>query len=623
MLLAGRLTVPDEIRAVLFDLDGVLLDTLSFEEGLVDGILQTRIPDAPPIPREVFRRAFALPIAESWRLMLEAMSLPCSDDVVQRLTTDLASQRANGHPEVLIGAAELLRAAAGHLRIAIVSNNSRSQVRQLLEAAGLLIDGVLIVGTDDGHPSKPAPDMYEAAAHQLGLPPAQCVAVEDSLIGARAARGAGAFVVGVATGPCDFDELATSTDVDVACANLESPAVSFAPGDVTDKRIDTPNEFVSHMVEHIAWRSGCSVSLTWLSDDWRALGREVGAEYARWTDREEPVEVIGLIDDGSARVRIGHAPAHVACVSALAGDLDWFLGLRVEQLPSGHGLVELISGIAEGGGLRIDVEVVSIEDAHHTWEAIFRAIGVCLRDLSSELLSFAANAQVGNLTQERFGVRVLTASARSAAVVRETAESVCRAELVVDDTVLEATIITSESIDMRGLDDLLTVFGRAAGLGGAVEFRATQLSSSHVVAEDIGMTIGEALRALATERMQADGLEGFGFGRMADRLPEVALSWEGRKFLKIVGLGWSERDLKRFRLGTTLTSGLFSEDLDDFLDGFVGGMHASVMIHWPRTHDLDEAWEAVFYGLGASVGKALMTNRSRRGLIAGVKATLA
>ena len=52
--------------------------------------------------------------------------------------------------------------------------------------------------------------------------------------------------------------------------------IKLAFGNVTSKRIKTSNDFVSHMIEHIAWRLGCSIDLEWESEDWESLGRALG-----------------------------------------------------------------------------------------------------------------------------------------------------------------------------------------------------------------------------------------------------------------------------------------------------------------------------------------------------------
>jgi hypothetical protein len=126
--------------------------------------------------------------------------------------------------------------------------------------------------------------------------------------------------------------------------------------------------------------------------------------------------------------------------------------------------------------------------------------------------------------------------------------------------------------------------------------------------------------------MHAFGIEGAGSSITNAPVPEpirVGVSFEGRKFLQLVPLGWTREQLRDQLIGGTLTSGLFTEDLDDFLDGFVGGMSASVVVHWEPVADVDAAWELIFTGLGSALAALLAPNHAKRALIAGVKATLA
>ncbi len=125
----------------------------------------------------------------------------------------------------------------------------------------------------------------------------------------------------------------------------------LAFGDVQAKRIETPNDFISHMVEHIAWRLGCSIDLLWPNEDWRSLGSLLGARIRSFTPRCQSATTLGMIDDGSAEVLIDLAKNNDLTISAGANiDLEWFLSLRCEQLSTGRDLVELLTGLAKGLG---------------------------------------------------------------------------------------------------------------------------------------------------------------------------------------------------------------------------------------------------------------------------------
>ncbi|MEI9902337.1 MAG: HAD family hydrolase [Hyphomicrobium sp.] len=180
---------------------------------------------------------------------------------------------------------------------------------------------------------KPAPDSYLSAAAQLQVKPEQCVVVEDSVIGATAGKAAGCFVIGVATGAASFEELSASHQVDAAIASLAPSVVSLTEGNVQNKRLQTQNDFVSHMIEHIAWRTSSSVELQWTSDDWGLLGERVGQSLRERLDTSAPVAALGMIDDGSAEVLIDWSLEPGFDLQAVPHiDRDLILSTRVEQL---------------------------------------------------------------------------------------------------------------------------------------------------------------------------------------------------------------------------------------------------------------------------------------------------
>lgn len=637
MLLASRLRVPEGTRALLLDLDGVLIDTLTVEYELLDELLAGHVPGAPRLDRGLVRSVFPHPIPEAWRRILMAVGQEPEPHVVERLSRELEEQRSRRVFPVHEGINEILGAAAAlKLRTAVVSNNPTKQIEELLQRAELAPMFDAVVGNDRVDVRiKPAPDLFLAGAAALGVEPESCVAVEDSLIGARSASDAGCHVIGVATGAATFAQLSTSHDVGMAYERLSAPVVRLAPGAVTRKELGTPNEFVSHMLEHVAWRLGCGVSVAWFSDDWRWLGQEVGKAVAPLLDGPDAAAALGMIDDGSCEVYVERASDPEHAIVGSGADADWFVGLRCEQLSDGRALVDMLSGLADGAGLYVRVDVVSVEDPHHTWEAIWRGIGLALRGLSQTLIDMACGASPPS-AQDRTpppprhgftaGIEVLTSGTDSVSVRRTTAESVCEVELVVDQAGLRCDFETSDAVAPDGLTPLLEAFAERARLGGGVRFSARELSSSHVVAEDVGIVLGAALRVLAVERMHAHGIEGSGSSMVSRRHLHpirVGVSFEGRKFMKLVPIGWSYSELREQVIGRTLSTGSFSEDLDDFLDGLAGGMACSIVIHWERFRDPDESWRLVFEGLGAALAGVLAPNHTRRGLTPGVKATLA
>jgi HAD superfamily hydrolase (TIGR01509 family) len=99
------------------------------------------------------------------------------------------------------GAADLITDLAGRRRLGVASNTLRDIVERYLIQFGFAGLFTVIVGSDNVAAPKPAPDVYRYACEQLGAEPRTAVAVEDSKLGAQAARDAGLYVIGVPSQP--------------------------------------------------------------------------------------------------------------------------------------------------------------------------------------------------------------------------------------------------------------------------------------------------------------------------------------------------------------------------------------------------------------------------------------
>lgn len=121
------------------------------------------------------------------------------------------------------GVADLLAAAAAAgVPAAVASSSSAAWVVPHLDRLGLLDRFAAVVSSDDvaGDPArtKPAPDLFLAAAEAVAVPPRRCVALEDSPNGVAAARAAGMAVVAI---PCPM-----TADLDLSAADLVVPSMA-------------------------------------------------------------------------------------------------------------------------------------------------------------------------------------------------------------------------------------------------------------------------------------------------------------------------------------------------------------------------------------------------------------
>ena len=186
--------------AVLFDCDGVLADS----EGLVNRL----------VAEELTVRGWAIS-AEACRETFLGMALPAMLPVIEarvgRLPVRWAEMLSLRIADAMCreavavpGALEALRAVvAAGLPVAVASNSARAELDAKLERLGVtqVFAGKIFSFEDVARP-KPRPDIYLAAARACGAAPAECVVVEDSLLGVRAGIAAGCRVLGFA---CDTD----------------------------------------------------------------------------------------------------------------------------------------------------------------------------------------------------------------------------------------------------------------------------------------------------------------------------------------------------------------------------------------------------------------------------------
>jgi beta-phosphoglucomutase-like phosphatase (HAD superfamily) len=190
------------LRAVVFDFDGVLVDS---EPLHYRALRESLLPEGIAIDEAEYGREYlAHTDREAIRLALERHGLACDLSRVDGLARHKADLFAALLPEIPFfpGARELVRELAAGLPLAIASGALHQEIEAILHAGGIREAFSAIVGADDVAHGKPDPEPYRAAATMLrwsmpGLRPGDCLAIEDAMPGIVSARAAGLRVVAV------------------------------------------------------------------------------------------------------------------------------------------------------------------------------------------------------------------------------------------------------------------------------------------------------------------------------------------------------------------------------------------------------------------------------------------
>jgi HAD superfamily hydrolase (TIGR01509 family) len=171
------------IRAALFDLDGVLVDTYEVWARLVNDVA-LRL-GYPAVTRQEFHASWGQSIEEDVATFYPRHTV----EEVRRLYAACYGDLLR-HLRVMPGAPEAL--ASLPLPKAVITNSPIALARRALEIARLEIFFQAVVGCDDVARSKPAPDIVLEACRRLDVSPAESVVVGDSRFDEEAARAAGA-----------------------------------------------------------------------------------------------------------------------------------------------------------------------------------------------------------------------------------------------------------------------------------------------------------------------------------------------------------------------------------------------------------------------------------------------
>lgn len=176
---------------VIFDLDGVLIDSEALQHRAYNLVLQRY---GIQVDAAVYGREW-IAAGRGPEYAVRELGLPISATELRRLKDPVYHELMRREIELVSGAREALARLQPRFPLAVATNSHATDVGFVMEHFGLASFFTAIVTREHYVEAKPAPDAFATAAAKLGLAPARCVVIEDATKGILAAAAAGSACI--------------------------------------------------------------------------------------------------------------------------------------------------------------------------------------------------------------------------------------------------------------------------------------------------------------------------------------------------------------------------------------------------------------------------------------------
>jgi HAD superfamily hydrolase (TIGR01509 family) len=186
--------LPRVIAAVVFDLDGLLIDS----EGAWDQVRRAYVAERGGRWREGATREMMGMSSVEWSRYLE-QELGVEESA-ERISAEVAARVGDLYERnlpLLPGAVDAVERVGERWPLGLASSSNRELIDRALAVAGIASRFRATISSEEVARGKPAPDVYLEAARRLAVPPADCAAIEDSHNGILSAAAAGMRVIAI------------------------------------------------------------------------------------------------------------------------------------------------------------------------------------------------------------------------------------------------------------------------------------------------------------------------------------------------------------------------------------------------------------------------------------------
>ena len=199
--------------ALIFDMDGVIVDSELHWKQLEGFFLQSLIPSWTPADQG---RIIGLSIHDLYTMLSGEFGLRKSKEEFLELYHEMARDIYNHKVALIPGFLDLLHdLRRNEIPTALASSSTRSWIDMVLDRFDLrpMFDVVVSADELEGGEGKPSPAIYLLTAQKLNVQPARCVVIEDSRNGVLSAKNAGMYCIGFRNGFNDEQDLSAADEI--------------------------------------------------------------------------------------------------------------------------------------------------------------------------------------------------------------------------------------------------------------------------------------------------------------------------------------------------------------------------------------------------------------------------
>ena len=206
--------------AVIFDMDGVIVDSEIHWKTLEGYFLQSLIPTWTSTDQD---KIIGLGVHDLYTLLISQYGLQKTKQQFLELYQEMANKIYGQKVSLIAGFSDLLTTLnKNNIPVALASSSPRSWINIMLRRFGLQASFRVVVSADELEgEGKPSPAIYLLTAQRLGVSPTSCIAIEDSKNGVLSARNAGMFCIGFRNGFNEEQDLSKADMIIHGFAELE------------------------------------------------------------------------------------------------------------------------------------------------------------------------------------------------------------------------------------------------------------------------------------------------------------------------------------------------------------------------------------------------------------------